>query len=80
MPPTSAVELAPREIAPAKVDVPVDVLIVPPLTVNPSVVEYVTFCRSKIAPDATVVVPAVVPSALLTVTASVPAEIVVAPL
>jgi len=39
VPPTSAVEVAPRVIAPAKEEVPVDVLIVPPLTVNPSVVE-----------------------------------------
>ena len=31
------------------------------------------FCKSKVAPDATVVVPSVVPSALLAVTASVPA-------
>ena len=39
VPPTSTVELAVKEIAPAKEDVPVDVLIVPPLTVNASVVE-----------------------------------------
>ena len=39
VPPTSTVELAPKDIAPANVEVPVDVLIVPPSTVNPSVVE-----------------------------------------
>ena len=80
VPPTSTVELAPKDIVPAKEEVPVDVLIVPPLTVNPSVVEYATPCKSKVAPDAIVVPDAFVPSALRAVTESVPADIVVAPL
>ena len=79
VPATSIVESAPSVRAPAKLLVPVLVLSVPPLSVTASAVEYATFLRSSTAPLATVVPPLVVPKALLTVTATVPALTVVAP-
>ena len=86
MPPYNESELAlsmklsaPSVTLPYRLDVPVLLLSVPPLSVTASVVEYATFWKSSTAPLATVVPPVVVPRALLTVTARVPALTVVAP-
>ncbi|MNC86907.1 hypothetical protein D3C83_25940 [compost metagenome] len=78
VPATSMTLAPPSVIAPDKLEVPVDVGSVPPLSVTPSA-PTATFRRSSVAPPATVVPPAVVPSPAALVIASVPAFTVVAP-
>ena len=81
VPLTLTVELAPPRVTPpARLLVPVEVASVPVFcTVTASVVLYATFCKSSVAPPATVVPAAFVPSASFAVTASEPALTVVAP-
>ena len=79
MPPTSTVLFASRLTVPLRLLVPVLVLRVPPLSVMASATP-VTFCRSSVAPLATVVAPAVPPSALALLMARVPPLTLVAPL
>ena len=69
---------AAKDTAPLKLEVPVLVAIVPPLSVIASA-PTVTFCKSKVPPLATVTPPAVVPKPVALVTASVPALTVIAP-
>ena len=57
---------------PLKLDVPVEAAIVPPFSVMASALT-ATFCKSNVAPLATVTPPAVVPRPVALVTAKVPA-------
>ena len=77
VPPTLTVLLAAKATVPDKLLVPVDAAKVP-LKVNASA-PTVTFCRSRVAPLATVVPAAVVPKPASLLTAKVPALTVVGP-
>ena len=79
VPVTFAKLFAPRVMFPAKRLVAELLAIVPPFRAIASAVLYVTFLKSVVAPLATVTPLAVVPSALLAVSVSVPALTVVAP-
>ena len=79
VPATFTVLFAPKATVPLRLDVPVLVASVPPLIVSGSAAT-VIFCRSKVAPLATVVLPATLPKPVAFVTFTVPAEMVVAPL
>ena len=70
--------LAPKVIAPLKLLVPLLVFKVPPLIVSGSA-STVTFCKSKVAPLAITVLPAVVPKPPALVITKVPPLMVVAP-
>ena len=77
--PLTATVLAPPKVTvPAKLLVPVDVAKVPPLSATASV-PTTTPRKSRVAPLSTVTPPALVPSAVSLVKASVPALTVVVP-
>ena len=76
---TLTVEFAPSVTLPDRLEVPVLVAMVPPLSVIASA-PTLTPCRFKVAPLLTVVPPAVVPSPFVLVMASVPVLTVVVPL
>jgi hypothetical protein len=69
---------AAKDSVPLRLDVPVLVAKVPPLSVMASA-PTVTFCKSKVAPLATVTPPATVPKPVALLTAKVPAFTVTAP-
>ena len=78
VPLTATVLAEPKVTVPAKLLLPVDVASVPPLSTTASV-PTATPCKSSVAPLATVTPPALVPSPVSVVKASVPALTVVAP-
>ena len=69
---------AAKDTVPLKLEVPVLVAKVPPLSVMASA-PTVTFCKSNVAPLAIVTPPATVPKPVALVTAKVPALTVIAP-
>lgn len=68
-----------KVIGPANVLVPVEAEIIPELLITLSVVEYVTFWKSNVAPDEILVWLPLSPNALLLPIANVPADTVTAP-